>query len=526
MMRLPLTDLDSRSFDVVVVGGGVAGASAAQNLTAAGYDVLLVDKGDFASGTSSRSSRLLYCGLAYLSPDYRLWNALAHPSDIARRLKTARLAMHCRTQLVETIPERLRPCTFFFPVFRGGTYPGWKVDLGYRVLGLFGSKTAPLKYRRLPAAEAATKFDLVALLDRSKLESVGVFTEYQYDWPERICMDTVLDAERLGAVVRNYTKVTTLKAMSDRSWTVTLEDEPPGPPITVTARMLVNTAGPWVDQVNASGCSKAARRVVGIKGVNIVVKLPDPCEGYGMETISGIGQPFYIIPWGRYHFFGPTETVFEGDPDDVRVLPQEVDYILSEANRLLPGLSFTTRDIVYSWCGVRPRTASADQHGVKALTIHDMAADGMPNAIALTGTPIMLHRHAGKKIAERIAPTLRPSSAPQDLSHSAKLFPENQNSPPLDFDEPETKISDLRWAATHEHPQTLADLLFRRVPIGWSGGMGVEASRRAAAAVADILGWDEARIDYEVRAYRQFIAEHFDPGVLRDNVPAAGRAAG
>src|SRR5829696_3503840 len=123
MMRLPLTDLDSRSFDVLVVGGGVAGASAAQNLTAAGYDVLLVDKGDFASGTSSRSSRLLYCGLAYLSPDYDLWRFAYRPRDLLQRLRMARLAMTCRSQLVETMPERLTRCTFFFPVMRGGDYP-------------------------------------------------------------------------------------------------------------------------------------------------------------------------------------------------------------------------------------------------------------------------------------------------------------------------------------------------------------------------------------------------------------------
>ena len=514
--RTALPDLDERRFDVVVIGGGAAGSSAAQNLAARGYQTLLIDKGDFASGTSSRSSRLLYCGLAYLSPDYPLWTAVTHPRDIMRRLWMARLAMRCRTQLVESMPERLRPCTFVFPIFRDGAFPAWQVDLGYRILGLFGSTSAPLNYRRLTATEAAAQFGLVALLNQRRLDSVGVFTEYQYDWAERICIDTVLDAERLGAVVRNYTNVTAMRRRADDSWLVDLEDmRSPGMRAAVAAAMVVNTAGPWADRVNAMAVEAPTRRLVGIKGVNVLVKLPDACQGLGMETISSIGQPYYVMPWGRYHFFGPTETVYDGDPDEVRVLPEEVDHILGEANRLFPSLSLSKRDIVYSWCGVRPRTASAEEEGVKALAIHDMACDGMPNVLTLTGTPIMLHRYAGAELAAQVARTLRPSGSPRPLSHAARLSPENQNSPPLDYDEPQTKIADLRFAAANEHPQTLVDLLFRRVPIGWTAGMGIAAARRAAEAVADILGWDEARIDQEVSDYRRFVAAHFDPTVLK-----------
>jgi glycerol-3-phosphate dehydrogenase len=516
-MTVSLTSLDDRNFDVIVIGGGAAGASASQSLAAAGYDILLVDKGDFASGTSSRSSRLLYCGLAYLSPDYELWRFAYRPMDLYQRLRMARLSMQCRAQLVETMPERLKPCTFFFPVFKDAEYAGWKVDLAYRTLGLLGSNRVSLNYRRLPAAEAARQFGLVRLLDQNRLDSVACFTEYQYNWAERICLDTVLDAERCGATVRNYTRVTAMKRRPDDSWDITLEDATaPGEAVTVHAKLLVNTAGPWVDRVNAQAAPQSKRRVVGIKGVNVVVKLPDDCQGLGMEVISSIDQPYYCMPWGKYHFLGPTETVFEGDPDDVRVLPEELDFILAEGNRLFPGMKLTRDSVVYSWCGVRPRTTSTSTQGVKALTIHDMAVEGMPNALTLTGTPIMLHRHAGVEMAAQVGKRLRPSRAPTALSYAARLPPENTNSPPLDTDYPDTRISALRDAAQNEHPRTLIDLLFRRVPLGWSGGMGIAAARAAAESVADILGWDEQRIDAEVAAYRAFAAEHFAPQVLRD----------
>jgi glycerol-3-phosphate dehydrogenase len=516
-----LSEIDNQAYDVVVIGGGAAGASAAQNLAATGYKVLLLDKGDFGSGTSSRSSRLLYCGLAHLSPDYPMWKFIIHPRDLVRRLWMAGLAMKCRAQLVKTMPERLKPLTFFFPVYRGGQYPGWKVDLGFRALEWLGLRRVSLQYRRMAVKKAARKYGMVGLMAEHKdLSSIAVYTEYQYNWAERICVDTVLDAERLGAEIRNYARVTRLEQRSQESWTVTVEDAlSPGKTATVTGKMIVNTAGPWVDRVNATvGRPPSRKHLVGIKGVNVVVKLPPECEGQGLETISSINQPFYCMPWGKYHFFGPTETVFEGDPDDARVLPEEIDFILDQANRLFPTLKLKPSDVIYSWCGIRPRTSSMAKEGIKALTIHELADEGMPNVIALTGTPIMNHRYAGSKITERVGQTLQPTRAAQPLSHAAKLFPENQNSLPVDPEYPQFKLADLQHAARHEHVKTLIDLLFRRTDLGWTHAMGLKAARLAAEAVADILGWDAGRVDREVEHYERFVRENFNPAHAREQV--------
>ncbi len=509
------TEVDGQSFDVVVIGGGAAGASVSQNLAAKGYQVLLVDKGDFGSGTSSRSSRLLYCGLAHLSPDHSIWKFILKPGDLMRRIHMARLAMKCRTQLVQTMPERLIPHTFFFPVHKESDYPGWKVDLGFRALELIGFSKVSLNYRRMSASKAAGKYGMVKhLAENSSLESVGVYTEYQYNWAERICVDTILDAEQLGAKTCNYAKVTHLESQSDGSWLVLLEDGlEPGNTAQVTGRMLVNTAGPWVDHVIAKTDKPARKKhLIGIKGVNLVVKLPPECEGQGLETISSIGQPYYCMPWGKYHFFGPTDTVFEGNPDDARVLPEEVNYILKEANFLFPTFKLTEKDIVYSWCGVRPRTAATGEKDiVKLLSIHELEAEGLPNAIALTGMPIMNHRYAGEKIAERIGQAIKPTRPAGKLSHAAKLFPEDRSSPPVDAEYPNVSIANLRHAARHEHVRTLSDLMFRRVGLGWGHNMGLNVAHQAAQAVADIMGWDAPEVNRQVTDYEHFVRENFNP---------------
>ncbi|PZU91067.1 MAG: FAD-dependent oxidoreductase [Chelatococcus sp.] len=517
-MRPPLSELDGRSFDVIVVGGGAVGASATQHLAAAGHRTLVVDKGDFGSGTSSRSSRLLYSGLAYFSPDYALWRFAYRPRDLFQRVRMAKLAMECRTELASTMPERVSRHTFFFPVYEDGEYPGWKVDLGYRALGLFGSAEVPLNYRRLPAVQAAAQFGLVGLMDSKRLSSVAVFDEYQYQWAERICLDTMLDAELCGATLRNHTAVTRLEPMAGGGWRVTLEDNAdPGTFVTVEARTLVNAAGPWADRLlrRTPGPTTDRKHLVGIKGVNLVVKLPDACRGTGFEMISSIGQPFYCMPWGDHHFFGPTETIFEDDPDSVRVLPEEADFIIAEANRALPSLGLTTKDIVYRWAGVRPRTTSEKASGVKSLTIHDMAEEGMPGMLTVTGCPIMTHRHAGRAIAARVAGMGQPGGNPTPLSYAAKPAP---GEGPLSAER-------LRHAAAQEHVETLIDLLFRRVPVGWTPGMGLAEARQAAETVADVLGWDEARIASEVERYHRFVASHFEPRAFAGNAATPEVAA-
>lgn len=513
-MRADLAEIGGETYDVVVIGGGATGASAAQNLAARGFRTLLVDKGDFGSGTSGRSSRLLYCGLAHLSPDHPIWQFVARPGDLLRRLWMANLAMRCRAQLVTTMPERLRPRTFFFPVYRNGRYPGWKVDLGFRALEWLGLGRVTLGYRRLPLTRAAREYGMVRhLAQHPDLESIAVYTEYQYDWAERICVDTVLDAERLGAEVRNYTRATRLAATAEGTWLVTLEDSlVPGDAVMVTGRMIVNAAGPWVDRVISMTGRPSRKHLVGIKGVNVVVRLPPECEGQGLETISSIGQPFYCMPWGKHHFFGPTETVYEGDPEDARVLPEEVDFVLAEANRLFPTLSLTPEQVVHSWCGVRPRTSSTAREGVKALTVHELSLEGMPNAIALTGVPIMNHRYAGETVAKRVGRTLRPTRPAKRLSHGAWLFhDEVAGAPAIDEDHPRVTVSALRHAARHEHPRTLSDLLFRRTDLGWTPTMGLRAARRAAQEVADIMGWDAESVEREVARYQGFVREHFNP---------------
>src|SRR5260221_7636518 len=154
-MRQPLSQLDGKTFAVAVIGAGVNGASAAQHLAAAGHDVLLVDKGDFGAGSSSRSSRLLHCGLRYLAPGDSMWDFVRRPRTLGIALRMARQAMESRAQMVETAPERTRKAKFCFPIYAGGPYAPWQVSLAFRLLERLGPTSVPLGYKRVAPQEVA-----------------------------------------------------------------------------------------------------------------------------------------------------------------------------------------------------------------------------------------------------------------------------------------------------------------------------------------------------------------------------------
>ena len=200
-MRTPLTDLDGAHFDVAVIGAGVNGASATQHLAAAGFTTLLVEQNDFASGSSSRSSRLLHCGLRYLAPGSSMWEFAFHPRRLTTALSMARQAMESRSQMVRKTPERVRPMTFSYPIYKETPYAPWQIDLAFKILNALGPKDVPLDYRRLNRVEARTRPLMQWLRDMDALKGIAQFREYRFEWPERIALDAVLDAARLGAEV-------------------------------------------------------------------------------------------------------------------------------------------------------------------------------------------------------------------------------------------------------------------------------------------------------------------------------------
>src|SRR5262249_27053178 len=154
-----------------------------------------------------------------------------------------------------------------FPIYRAGPYPAWQVNLALKVLAVLGSRELPLGNRIIAPSHAKNLPLIGQLRDFDQLLGVATYSEYQFEWPERICLDAVLDAERIGAIVRNYTEVTRLELDRRGGWSVTLVDRlSDGQSILAHGKIILNTAGIWIDQVNAAAKTGARRRITGTKG--------------------------------------------------------------------------------------------------------------------------------------------------------------------------------------------------------------------------------------------------------------------
>lgn len=291
------------TYDTVIVGGGVIAAAAGQHLTAAGYHTLLVERDDYGAGTSSRTSRLQHCGLGYLSAARgSIADFLARPRSAIECFSLMRRAMQGRAEFVRIAPERVRPVTFLVPLTRKNAIPRWKARLAFWLMAASDGGQVPLDLRILSAEEARAHPALKDMAGLDGIRGAMTFTEYQYHWPERIVVDTVMKARTLGLEALNHTAVTALAREGDL-WRATLTAAEGSRD--VLARAVVNCAGVWVDQITALAGASHIRKNTGEKGTNIVLRLPESLRGIGFETVTSAGAPFYLIPWGELHYVGP-----------------------------------------------------------------------------------------------------------------------------------------------------------------------------------------------------------------------------
>jgi len=327
--------LDKKKFDLIVVGGGINGAAIANLAAACGASVVLLEKGDFASGTSSKSTKLLHGGIRYLE---NLEFDLVHESLKERFIQW------------QAVPYLVKPMPFVIPVYKNDTRPLWMMKLGVWLYDLLSGKYRIGHHRSLSAAEIAS---LAPGINLDGLVGGVEYYDAQMD-DTRICLENVLMADMQGALAANYVKLEDfIKDNGQKAIGVRALDVLSGKRLEVFASKIVVTAGVWSDELIDKDIPHSVKRLRPTKGVHIVYRGEISPSAFLLQSRQD-RRVFFVIPFKGNSLIGTTDTDYFQSPDHVKVEEADVQYLLQEAGRVFPNINFDRSKIITTFAGLRP----------------------------------------------------------------------------------------------------------------------------------------------------------------------------
>ncbi len=521
-------DLDNatRGVDLVVVGGGITGAGAARDAAMRGLRVALVEQADWASGTSSKSSKLVHGGLRYLE-NFQFGLVMEGTRE---RHRQARLAPHVVT-----------PLPFLMPVYKNGRHGLFKINLGlwlYDVLSLF---RAPRLHRRLSAKKTTGR---VPPLRDAALSGSVLYYDYQTD-DARLVLANVLAARRAGALC--ISRLSYLGPRFDdasgRVLGARVVDHLDGREHLVPCRHVTHATGPWTDHTGRLLGEEARLRPT--KGVHVVVprtRLPIDVA-VAMSSIDD-GRVVFAIPFENTTYIGTTDTDYDGDPAAATATAEDVRYLLATANHFFPELALTPSDVTSTWTGLRPLIKSDAATAYKTSREHEIYKD--PRGLTtIAGGKLTTYRAMAEEliddvIADLKADARRRGEPAPDLercrTHKVPLDDAGAT-PPEDVlqrqlwhthgslaeavrrrlaehpHEAAPIVADLPYltaqaaiATLYEDALSLEDLLVRRLQVFYrAADAGRSAARPMAELMARLLDRDPAWVEAEVARYLAYV---------------------
>lgn len=374
-----------KMYDVIIVGGGIHGAGVLQAAAAAGHTALLIEKQALASGTSSRSSKLIHGGLRYLE---------------SGQFSLVRESLHERAVHLKIAPELVELRPFFIPVYSDTRRRPWQLKLGLALYAVLGGFSPGTRFGSVPRRE----WSRLDGLDTRNLDAVIRYQDAQTD-DAALTRSVVESARSLGGELA--VPATFLGArLSEAGVEVSFAQG--GTTVECAARVLVNAAGPW-----ASAVARLITPAIEIPDVDLVqgthIVLPMTVTGgiYYVESPDD-GRAVFIMPWKGATLVGTTETPYRGDPDLVRPLPQEEDYLLAVVRRYFPAAAGMTRaDIRERFAGLRVLPAASEKAFDRSReTIFTADRDPHPRVLGIYGGKLTGWRAAAAQVLDRIGPSL------------------------------------------------------------------------------------------------------------------------
>ncbi|PIB36987.1 glycerol-3-phosphate dehydrogenase [Reichenbachiella sp. 5M10] len=330
-----LETLENDYFDLVIIGGGITGAGIALDAVTRGLKVALVEKNDFASGTSSKSTKLIHGGLRYLKQlEFGLVREVGKERAILHKLAT----------------HLVRPEKMLLPLTKDGNYGKIIASVGLMVYDVLADVEKQDQRKMLSPQET---FALEPLLNPAKVEGGGLYSEYQTD-DFRLVIELLKAAQNEGAKILNYATCTAFIQKAGKISGITIKDTLSGEEVNIYSDYVINAAGPWSDQLRGFQESVQGKKLHLTKGVHLVVPFEKLPVKQSIYFDVPDGRMMFAIPKKDITYIGTTDTTYVETPDQVKTEKTDVDYIIASVNHFFPEAQLQVTDIVSSWAGIRP----------------------------------------------------------------------------------------------------------------------------------------------------------------------------
>lgn len=485
-------------FDVLIVGGGINGAGIARDAALRGLTVALVERDDFASGTSSRSSRLVHGGVRYLEHGFF---HLVFESSRERRI------------LLRIAPHLVHPLQFTWPVYDGARIPRWKLAAGLWLYDLLAAFRNVARHRTLSMAQVVAA---EPKLRRSGLRGGATYFDAATN-DARLTIANVMDSAAAGAAALNYAEVASLRFEGGRASGAEVRDRFTQETFHVRANAVVNATGPWTDTISRIEDPSSKPAVLGTKGVHVAVPAQRVGNRAAITMLARADQRvMFVLPGGSHTIIGTTDTETQEHPDQVRATRADVQYLLDGANAYFPEAKLAPDDVVCAWAGIRPLIASGNSGDPAGASRESAITVGPRGVIAVTGGKLTTYRAMSEEVVDAVQkylghPVTSSRTAERVLPGSGVRPEEGDGrvSERLVADLPYT-VNDVIAAVDHELACTIADVLIRRTHLAFeTRDHGVSVAPRVAGLLAPRFGWTSADIARQLDDYGAEVARLF-----------------
>lgn len=377
-----IKELQQHPYDLLVIGGGITGAGIALDAANRGLKTALVEKNDFASGTSSKSTKLIHGGLRYLK-QFDFW--------LVKEVGSERAIVH------QLAPHLVIPEKMLLPIIENGTYGTWLTSIGLKVYDILASVEGDDKRKMLEKKEALEK---EPLLPKKILKGAGYYAEYRTD-DARLTIENIKTAHQQGAVCLNYTEVKDFVYSDNKVSGTVVQDKLSGDEFKIQATFVVNATGPWVDELRAVNHSKKGKQLHLTKGVHLVV----PHEKFPVKQSVYFdipdGRMMFAIPRGKVTYFGTTDTHYTDNKDNVVTDAADAIYLISAVNHMFPSVHLDMKDIISTWAGLRP-LIHEEGKSASELSRKDEIFVSDTRLISIAGGKLTGYRKMAERVVDKV----------------------------------------------------------------------------------------------------------------------------